>query len=351
MSDASAPTPSQRGFRWPAEWEVHAGTWLTWPHNPVTWPGRLEGAERAYTEIVRALHGVETVNLLVADEPAEARVRARLAAHGVEPDLLRFHWIPTDDSWIRDYGPLFLVDDRGGRLAADFAFDAWGGKYPPWDRDAAAGRAVARAAGVERSGCETVLEGGALDGDGLGTVLTTGRCMLDPARGPGRTRESLEALLAEQLGAREVIWLEGEIAGDDTDGHVDQLARFVAPGTVAALPLAETLEPLRGARDARGRPLCVAELPPPPQVRVAGAVVPASHANFYLGNGVALVPVFGVPEDERALAVLGELLPDRQLSGIPCRELAVGLGAIHCVTQQEPAVSSQGTRQLKGLSL
>ena len=330
-------TPSQRGFRWPAEWEEHVGTWLTWPHNRDTWPGRLEGAERVYTEMVRALHGAETVNLLVADEPAEARVRARLAGQGVEVDLLRFHRIPTDDSWIRDYGPLFLVDDRGGRLAADFGFDAWGGKYPPWERDAAAGRAVARAAGVEWAGCETVLEGGALDGDGFGTVLTTGRCLLDAARGPGRTPEALEALLADQLGARAVIWLEGEIAGDDTDGHVDQLARFVAPGIVVAVPLAKTLGPLRAARDARGRALDVVELPAPPDVRLDGAPVPASHANFYLANGVALVPVFGVPEDERALAILGELLPDRQLSGIPCRELAVGLGAIHCVTQQEPA--------------
>jgi agmatine deiminase len=340
----TARTPSQLGFRWPAEWEEHAGTWLTWPHNRDTWPGRLEGAARAYTEMVRALHAVETVNLLVADEPAEERVRARLAGQGVQVERLRFHRIPTDDSWIRDYGPLFLVDDHGGRLAADFGFDAWGGKYPPWDLDAAAGRAVARAAGIDVVPCRTVLEGGALDGDGLGTVLTTGRCLLDPARGPGRTREALEALLADQLGAREVIWLEGEIAGDDTDGHVDQLARFVAPGTVVAVRLTETLEPLRGARDARGRPLCVVELPAPPQVRVDGAPVPASYANFYLGNGVALVPVFGVPEDERALAVLGELLPDRQLTGIPCRDLAVGLGAIHCVTQQEPAPTSQGTR-------
>lgn len=329
MTDAR--TPAARGFRWPAEWEEHAGTWLTWPHNPDTWPGRLAAARDAFAAIVRALHERETVNLLVGDPELEDAARVTLSDAGVDTARVRFHRIATDDGWMRDCGPLFLVDDAGSRLAVDFGFDAWGGKYPPWDRDAAAGAAVAQAAGVERRACATVLEGGAIDGDGRGTVLTTGRCLLDPARGPGRTRESLERLLADQLAARRVIWLGGEIEGDDTDGHVDQLARFVAPGRVVAVPQPATLAPLRAAG------FDVVELPAAPAVRVDGAAIPASYANFYLANGVVLVPTFGVREDARALALLGELLVERRVVPIPCSALAVGLGAIHCVTQQEPA--------------
>lgn len=328
MTDA--PTPAARGFRWPAEWEEHAGTWLTWPHNPDTWPGHLTDAREAFAAMVRALHEQETVNLLVGDAELEDAARATLSEAGVDTARVRFHRIATDDGWMRDCGPVFLVDDAGGRLAVDFGFDAWGGKYPPWECDAAAGAAVAGAAGVERVACPTVVEGGAIEGDGRGTLLTTGRCLLDPARGPGRTRESLERLLADQLAVQRVVWLEGEIEGDDTDGHVDQLARFVAPGRVVAVPQEATLAPLRAAG------LDVLELPPTPAVRVAGAAVPASYANFYLANGVVLVPTFGVPEDARALGLLGELLADRRVVAIPSRALAVGLGAIHCVTQQEP---------------
>ncbi len=323
-------TPAARGFRWPAEWEEHAGTWLTWPHHPDTWPGHLAQAREAFAAIVHALHVDETVNLLVSDGALEDAARATLSEGGVDTARVRFHRIATDDGWMRDCGPVFLVDDAGGRLAVDFGFDAWGGKYPPWERDAAAGAAVAQAAGVERVACPIVLEGGAIEGDGRGTVLTTGRCLLDPARGPARTRESLERLLADHLAARRVVWVEGEIEGDDTDGHIDQLARFVAPGRVVAVPQQATLAPLREAG------LEVVELPVPPAVVMASAPVPASYANFYLANGVVLVPTFGVPEDARALDLLGELLPERRVVPIPSRELAVGLGAIHCVTQQEP---------------
>jgi agmatine deiminase len=326
-----AATPRERGFRWPAEWEEHAGTWLTWPHNPDTWPGRLAEAEDAFIAMALALQGVETLNFLVTDDRGEEHAHRRLQAGGVEVDRVRFHPIETDDGWMRDCGPIFLVHASGARLAVDFGFDAWGGKYPPWDRDAAAGAVVARAAGVERVACPSVVEGGALDTDGRGCILTTGRCLLDPNRGAGRTREAMEALLSDHLAADRVVWLEGEVPGDDTDGHVDQLARFVAPGRVVALPLPETVDPLRAAG------LDVVELPLAPEVCVDGERIPASYANFYLANGVALVPVFGVPEDERALAVLADVLPDRQVVGIPCRFLAVGLGAIHCVTQQEPS--------------
>jgi agmatine deiminase len=351
---SASDSPAARGFRWPAEWEPHAGTWFTWPHNPETWPGHLEGAARAFAEMTRALQGRETVNVVVADDPAEARARAQLAAAGVDADRgIRFRRIRTDDGWMRDCGPLIVVRDSGGRrerAGVDFRFNAWGGKYPPFDLDDAAGAAVCAALGLPVVRSELVLEGGSIDGDGRGTVLTTEQCLLHPNRGAGRAREGLERALADLLGAREVLWLAGGIEGDDTDGHVDDIARFVAPGTVVAVaepiasdanaaPLAENLRRLRAMRDADGKPLAVVELPMPPPLFAEGLRCPASYANFYVANGVVLVPVFGAPADARALAILRELFSGREVVGIPSADLVVGLGALHCVTQQEPAVA------------
>jgi len=342
--------PAFRGFRWPAEWEPHAATWLAWPHNPETWPGRLEAATGEFTAIVRALQGRERVRILVADEAAEEGARRRLAAHGVEVDAgLEFHRVPTNDAWIRDYGPWFFVPRDGGRRAVvDFRYDAWGGKYPPWDLDDAVPSRVAGAMDVERVEAGFVLEGGAVDGNGCGSVLTTESCLLHPNRGPGRSRETMERRLEAWLGATQVLWLAGGIEGDDTDGHVDDVARFVGATTVIAAveedpadpnfaPLAENLRRLRAMRDPAGKPLSVLPLPMPPAQRAPGLRCPASYANFYLANGVALVPVFGVKSDATALSVLREALPDREVVGVPCANLVVGLGAVHCLTQQEPA--------------
>jgi agmatine deiminase len=234
------------------------------------------------------------------------------------------------------------------RALCDFRFDNWGRKYPGWELDDAVPRHVEKVLGLPRFASDVVLEGGSIDGDGAGTVLTTESCLLNPNRGPGRTRERLERLLADFLGARRVLWLGDGIEGDDTDGHVDDIARFVAPGVVVAArcedpadadhaPLAENLRRLRGMTDARGAALTVVELPMPPRLEHGGQRSPASHANFYLANGVALVPVFGGASDARALAILRELLPGREVVGIPSRELVSGFGAVHCVTQQEPA--------------
>jgi agmatine deiminase len=348
VTEGPPPTP---GLRWPAEWEPHAATWLAWPHNPDTWPGRLEAARDEFTAILRALRGRERVNLLVADEAAEEAVRCRLAGHGVDPEEgLGFHRLPTNDAWIRDYGPWFLAerDGEGRQVVVDFRFDAWGGKYPPWDLDDGVPGRVAAALDLERLEAGFVLEGGAVDGNGRGTVLTTESCLLNPNRGPDRCRDAMERRLAAWLGAQQVLWLAGGIEGDDTDGHVDDVARFVGATTVVAAveedpadpnfaPLAENLRRLRSMRDPEGRPLSVVSLPMPPAHRKGGHRCPASYANFYLANGVALVPVFGTKSDERALAVLAEVLPDREVVGIPCANLVMGLGAVHCLTQQEPA--------------
>jgi agmatine deiminase len=356
-------SPQSEGFRWPAEWEPHRATWLAWPHNPETWPGRLEAVVASYVEMVGALHEAERVCITVLDAAMEEAARRRLAQAGIESGL-EFHRFPTNDAWIRDHGPVFVK--RAGELAVvDFRFDSWGRKYPPWDLDDRIPGAVAEARRLRRFAVEVVLEGGSIDGNGRGSVLTTESCLLNPNRGPvpdperwpvstphpgtPRTREALELVLRETLGATNVLWLAGGLEGDDTDGHVDDLCRFVDPTTVVAAveddprdpnhaPLAENLRRLRGMRDQEGKPLAVATLPMPPPLQIAGLRCPASYANFYLANGVALLPVFDTASDARALAVLRELLPGREVVPIPARELVLGLGAVHCLTQQEPAL-------------
>jgi agmatine deiminase len=301
-------------------------------------------------EIVRALQGREQVCIQVQGEAMAERVRGQLRSAGVDPDRgVELHPIPTDDAWVRDTGGVVVVrDGTEGRERAvvDFAFDAWGGKYEPFDRDAAVARHMARALGLPRHAVDVVLEGGSIDGNGEGVLLTTESCLLHPNRGE-RTRESLEGMLGEVLGVQQVLWLSGVVAGDDTDGHVDDLARFVRADLVVAAhepdptdanhaALVANLERLRGASLPDGGRLCVETLPMPRPVIVEGTRCPASYANFYLANGVALVPVFGDDQDARALSILTELLEDREVVAIPARDLVVGLGAVHCLTQQEP---------------
>jgi len=350
---APSPAPASLGYRWPAEWEPHRATWLSWPHNRDTWPGRLRRAQDAFVAMVEALVDSETVCINVGDEAAEQRVRSLLSSAGVDPDRgIEFFRIPTDDAWVRDCGPVFAVRGEGAArevAVLDFRFNAWGGKYPPWDRDDALPRRVAEARGFARFPVEAVLEAGSIDGNGLGTLLTTESCLLNPNRGPGRTRERMEALLRDQLGAKRVLWLGEGIAGDDTDGHVDDLARFVGPGAVVSAveehpgdpnyrPLQENLRRLRQMRDQDDKPLAVVPLPMPRPLVLEGVRLPASYANFYLANRVALIPEFGDPADRRAAAILSECLGEggRQVVPIPCADLVMGLGAVHCLTQQEP---------------
>jgi agmatine deiminase len=344
---------SSEGFRWPAEWEPHAATWLSWPHNPDTWPGCLGGAEDAMVAVVRALAGRELVRINVSGAEQEERVRKRLFAVSVDPDReVEFQPFPTDDAWVRDHGPIFVVRE-GEKALLDFGFDAWGRKYPPWQQDDAIPGRVAAALGLRRFVPGFVLEGGSVDGDGAGTVLTTESCLLDDSRRVAgeapRTPAAMEERLAAWLGARRVVWLPGGVLhGDDTDGHVDVMARFAAPGvvvTAVAAPghpdhqvLLANRTRLESARDADGRALALVTLPSPPARRYRELACPATYVNFYLANGVALVPIYGVDEDERALAILGEVLADRDVVPILATDLIVGLGAVHCLTQQEPAL-------------
>jgi len=344
-------TPASLGFRMPAEWEPHAATWLAWPHKEASWPGNFDSIPGIWVEMVRALVPHEGVCILVNDAAMAASVRDRLRTGDVPLDRVSLHRIPTDDAWARDHGPTFLVRDAGGRrelAAVDWVYNAWGGKYPPWDRDDAVPQRIAAALRIPVFAPGMVLEGGSIDVNGCGTVLTTEACLLNPNRNPERSRPEIEQTLREYLGVQQVVWLGDGIVGDDTDGHIDDLARFVDATTVVTVveedprdanyhALRDNLARLRGMRDQDGRPVRVVALPMPAPVEYEGQRLPASYANFYVGNGAVLVPTFDDPNDARALRSLHELFPGRRVLGMRAREMVWGLGAFHCVTQQQPA--------------
>jgi agmatine deiminase len=346
-----ADTPLALGYRMPAEWEPHAATWLAWPHNRDTWPHQLAQVQAIYGQMIAALQGQETVHLLVNDAAMATQVSEVLAVHGVSTRNLRLHHYPMVDAWLRDSGPAFLTPAPGtGQPLAlvDWQFNAWGEKYPEMLADNALPQQIAGWLGLPRFQPGIVLEGGSIDVNGRGTCLTTEQCLLNPNRNPQLSRTDLERYLHEYLGASRVVWLGEGIAGDDTDGHVDDMARFVDPTTVVcALAedpqdvnyaiLQDNYQRLQAASDQDGQPLRVIPLPMPAPVQAEAEYLPASYANFYIGNGVVLVPIYNDPNDRRALAVLQDVFPTRRVVGVPCAPLVWGLGAIHCVTQQQPA--------------
>jgi agmatine deiminase len=340
-----AISPHSLGYRMPAEWEPHRATWLAWPHELTDWPGKFAPIPWVYAEIVRHLSRVERVRILIEDAPAESRVRAMLRKNGANLSAVEFSRVPTNRGWIRDFGPIFIKNEAGKVAATHWAFNGWA-KYDDFGKDAAAFARVNRKLKhpVWRptlDGRPIVLEGGSIDVDGSGTLMTTEECLLSPvqARNPGIGRAELEAVLREYLGATNVIWLKNGIVGDDTHGHVDDLVRFVNPTTVAIVAESdkrENLRLLRAARDQNGRLLRIVTLPMPEPVFFDGQRLPASYANFYIANRLVLVPMFGDPRDREALDILAGLFPEREVIGIPCRDLVLGLGTLHCMTQQEP---------------
>ena len=339
-------------YRLPAEWEKHEATFLAWPHNAETWPGLLEGVEKTYLHIIQALLPGEKVYLLAKDCSAATQIQERLTREKISSPNLKILTIPSDDAWVRDSGPIFVLRrdaKQPQRLAHDFIFNSWGRKYGPWDLDDVIPPAACRMLDIPWVTHDFVLEGGSLDTDGQGTLLTTEQCLLNPNRNPSLRRTDIEERLARWLGIRKVIWLHDGLEGDDTDGHIDDITRFVAPGTVVTVvepdpkdanhaPLQENLARLRSAQDAKGQPLQIIELPMPPRTDGPHHRNPASHANFYIGNSAVLVPTFASPTDAIVLDRLRPFFPDRKVVGIDCRDLVAGLGAIHCITQQMPAI-------------
>jgi len=327
-------------WRMPAEWEPHHATWLAWPHEKSDWPGKFQPIPWLYGELVRRLAGVERVCILTQQE---AQIRKILQKCGTNLDAVDFFNVPTNRSWTRDYCPLFVKNARGEVAITHWRFNGWA-KYSNYQLDAAVPVRIATATGLKRFETGLVLEGGAIDVNGQGKLLATEECLLSKIqeRNPGVSRARLESAWKRYLGVSEVIWLGRGIAGDDTHGHVDDIARFTSPDTVVAAiepdksspnhePLRENLARLRSRGDLR-----IVTLPMPEPVYLNGQLLPASYANFYIANRMVLVPVFGDPNDRVALNTLQRLFPDRQVIGIGCRDLVLGLGTLHCMTQQQP---------------
>jgi agmatine deiminase len=338
----------------PAEWEPHEATWIAWPHNRSDWPGRFAPIPWVYGEIVRKLSRVEKVRILVPNRAAQNQTERVLRKVGAVLEAVEFVVQPTNRSWTRDYGPLFLKN-RSGQLGLTWwRFNAWA-KYDDFEYDARVPDAIALRLNLPVWQLDMVLEGGSIDVNGAGLLLTTEECLLSPvqARNPGMSRKEIERMLSDNLGVKRVIWLRNGIAGDDTHGHVDDIARFVTPDTVVAAwesdPSDANHAALReNARILRSAGLRVVRLPMPRPLEFAGRRLPASYANFYIANQLVLVPTFNDPHDREALGILARLFPDREVVGINCTDLIWGLGALHCMTQQQPALGI--TKTARGIT-
>ena len=336
-------TPRSLGYRMPAEWEPHAATWLAWPHNREDWPGKFAPIAWVYCEIVRKLARVERVRILVESEDLEQDARSKLKRAGANLDAVEFFRCPTDRVWTRDYGPLFVQGPKRDVAVTNWRFNGWA-KYDNWKRDNAVPLAVAKRLKMRQWKPGVVLEGGSIDVNGAGLALSTEECLLSPvqARNPALSREEIEQALSEYLGIDKMVWLGRGIAGDDTHGHIDDLARFVGPDTVVLAsetdPSDTNYEPLRENEEMlRRHPLLVVKLPMPAPLVFDGRRLPASYANFYIANRLVLVPTFNDPADRVALDTLSRLFPDREVVGIYTVDLVWGLGTLHCMTQQQPA--------------
>jgi len=355
------PSPKQLGYRLPAEWEPHEATWLSWPHKEASWPGKIETIFPVYSQMVAALAQSELVHINVNDTAMEAAVCRHLQQAGAGKETggtIRLHRFPTNDAWCRDHGAIILKhrDPKAAagkglssRRATDWDYNAWGDKYPPYDLDNLIPSKMAELLGIPCRKGGMVLEGGSIDSNGAGLLLTTENCLLNPNRNPSLTKAQIEARLIEFLGVEKVLWLGEGIVGDDTDGHIDDITRFVDARTVVTAIeedpadenfqiLQDNLTRLESMTDLEGRPLEIVTIPMPPPVVFNDQRLPASYANFYIANSVVLLPTYRHPNDKRARATLAKLFPTRQVVGFDCTDIIWGLGAFHCLTQQVPTV-------------
>jgi agmatine deiminase len=341
-------TPKDAGFYFPAEWKAHSATWLSWPHNTDTWPGRIKHIYSAYCEFVRVLSLSERVNINVGSVELAKSAFTRIAQYGAELDNIFFYLNPTNDAWCRDHGPAFLVnkDPSKTKILVDWDYNAWGEKYPPFDLDNEIPSRIAAQLDLEVSKPGIVMEGGSVDFNGSGVLITSEKCLLNPNRNPGFSKSGIEQKLRDFYGVEEVLWVKDGIEGDDTDGHIDDTARFVNEAAVVAMvekdtsdsnhrPLNENLETLKQLK-IKDKELDVIEIEMPEPIYFHGQRLPASYANFYISNAHVILPIFGCSNDDQAIEILKDCFPEREIVGINSRELIWGFGSFHCLSQQEP---------------
>lgn len=344
-------TPKEQGYYFPAEFEQHDATWLSWPHKEASWPGKIESVFPVYCEFVAKVAEGEKVNINVADEAMMKKAKELLQRSGASLDNVFFFFHPTNDAWCRDHGPAFLVNPKAAvpKIIVKWNYNAWGDKYPPYDLDNQIPILIGRHYDIPVIPSGIVMEGGSVDFNGKGTVLTTTSCLLNPNRNPGLTRQQIESFLCNYYGVGNVLWLGDGILGDDTDGHIDDLTRFVNPTTVVTMveenkrdenykPLQDNLRLLHELRLENGKQMEIVELPMPSEVIYQEQRLPASYANFYIANKYVVVPTFRDKNDDRALNILKKCFPDRSVIGLDSWDIIWGLGSFHCLSQQEPSV-------------
>lgn len=348
QTPTSPPHPAELGFSVPPEWTPHAATWTSWPFDDALWEGQLEGVRAEFAELVTTVARFEPVMLNVRDEETETDARTRLRAQNAPLKNITFHHVPLNDVWFRDNGPIFVRNAAGEVALTDWGFNAWGQKYAPWDDDDRAPKKVAQTLSMKRFTVPIVMEGGSLELNGQGVLLTTRSCLLSQKRNPNLNETDLEEILRATLGVKQVVWLERGLEGDHTDGHIDTIIRFTGDHTIVCAvaedehdanfePMQRNLTLLQSLRDHDGNSCHVIELPLPKKRRdFAGVRLAPSYANFYVGNGFVIVPQYGDENDARALEILAPLFPGREVVGLSSRALITGGGSFHCVTQQQP---------------
>ncbi|WP_345953310.1 agmatine deiminase family protein [Mucilaginibacter sp. PAMB04168] len=343
-------SPAKQGFAFPAEWAKHTATWLSWPHKEASWPGKIETIFARYSEFIKEVTAGELVRINVADRQMEEFAKRHLLENGVDLSQIEFYNFPTNDAWCRDHGPAFLINrDTKQKVVVDWGYNAWGGKYPPYDLDDVIPTRIAEHFSLPVYHPGIVMEGGSVDFNGAGAVLTTTACLLNQNRNPHLNQQQIEEYLQNYYGVEQVLWLGDGIIGDDTDGHIDDITRFVNEDTVVTVVeenksdenyhlLQENLQALRRMRLLNGKQLNVVELPMPTPVIHEDQLLPASYANFYISNAAVVVPTYRCASDDKALDIITQCFPDRKVVGIDSTDIIWGLGSLHCLSQQEPEI-------------
>jgi agmatine deiminase len=344
-------TPRQAGYYFPAEFAAHTATWLSWPHKEASWPGKIHTIYPFYSRMVRELTGGEEVRINVKDVAMQASAVGHLELAGVDMSKVRFFFHPTNDAWCRDHGPAFLINPAAAekKVIVDWNYNAWGNKYPPFDLDDVIPSLIGKDLGIPVYHPGIVMEGGSVDFNGAGTLITSTCCLLNPNRNPQLNRDQIEGYLRDYYGVEQILWVSEGIIGDDTDGHIDDTVRFVNEDTVVTVIeedhhdenyqlLQDNLAELSRMRLLNGKQLNIVELPMPSAVVYEDQRLPASYANFYIANESVIVPTYRCDRDGRALEILQGCFPGRQVVGIDSTDIIWGLGSFHCLSQQEPAV-------------